>query len=536
MLKVLIADDEIWVCQLIKNTIDWAGLGMEPLGFAHNGQEGYQMICRLHPDIVITDVRMPAMSGIEMIQKVRATAEMEKSPYFIIISGYQDFEYVQTALRLGAADYLLKPYDEDALLRALIQIQEKIGVDTSRVRNDQLVRQKLAESIGKLRETGLYDFFHAHVKVKTLEKFNQNYSFSFTVDHFSLLYVRVSSVTGAAVSQSLLTYVAEHLINYFQNLGACTVFPYIENGSVVVVINHPIALNKGMKKFVQQAFSQLLGDAAINKQVMVSMGFADCPASVANLTELFHKARDCADLRFFSGYGRIYYMSQFDRKKSPVSERFPADAEARFKSAVESFRTDKLRSVLADIYKPLLEGDSIHPGELYDLANLVVRQFCDITSHLKIPTERLVSAEDLLFPLELCANVTDFPVALYGAISEALLALQQFTQDGPSQPIKSAMAYVEQHYGESVRLTDIALQVYLTPQYFSELFKSETGVNFSDYLASYRIQKAKKLLVQPGEKVKDICHKVGYSDSKSFSKLFKKVVGITPREYQRLYS
>lgn len=128
MLKVLIADDEIKVCQLILHLIDWKAIGLEVAGIVNNGKSAYQFICEKSPDIVITDIRMPNYDGIELI---RRSKEQFPDIYFIIISGYSQFEYAHNAIKYGVEDYLLKPLKKKELQSTLNKIIEKHNAITT---------------------------------------------------------------------------------------------------------------------------------------------------------------------------------------------------------------------------------------------------------------------------------------------------------------------------------------------------------------------------------------------------------------------
>ena len=132
MLKVLIADDEIKVSELIQCLIDWDKLGMEVIGTVNDGVEAYELILEKHPDIVITDIRMPGMDGIELVEKVLGNVESDRKVFFVIISGYSQFEYAQQAVKLGVEDYLLKPIKKKELEAVLHKILGKYSETAKR--------------------------------------------------------------------------------------------------------------------------------------------------------------------------------------------------------------------------------------------------------------------------------------------------------------------------------------------------------------------------------------------------------------------
>ncbi len=149
MLKVMIADDEERICQLIKALVDWKSLDMEVVGIANNGLEAGQMVQNLHPDILITDIRMPGRNGLELIESVKkSVTELE----IIIISGYAHFAYAQTAIKFGVGDYLLKPINKEELTSTLCKLKQRIEARKKTEQNTKQLRQKSENDIRRLQQ------------------------------------------------------------------------------------------------------------------------------------------------------------------------------------------------------------------------------------------------------------------------------------------------------------------------------------------------------------------------------------------------
>ena len=162
MLKVLIADDEIKVSELIQCLIDWDKLGMEVIGTVNDGVEAYELILEKHPDIVITDIRMPGMDGIELVEKVLGNVESDRKVFFVIISGYSQFEYAQQAVKLGVEDYLLKPIKKKELEAVLHKILGKYSETANALEEKEDLQNRLQRTQQKIKNSFLSELVDNH--------------------------------------------------------------------------------------------------------------------------------------------------------------------------------------------------------------------------------------------------------------------------------------------------------------------------------------------------------------------------------------
>ena len=190
MIKVLIADDEIKVCQLIKNLVPWEEIGLELIGFANNGINAIEMIVKEKPDIVITDIRMPGYDGIELIKRAK---EFNPNINFIIVSGYRHFDYAHNAIKYGVGDYLLKPLKKNELINTLNKMVEKYNQKNKQIDENETLKKRIKNDMEKLRLGFMVDllFNNANgINNIDLEKANIEYHFSFVKDYFQAIVIK----------------------------------------------------------------------------------------------------------------------------------------------------------------------------------------------------------------------------------------------------------------------------------------------------------------------------------------------------------
>lgn len=186
MLKILIADDEQKICQLIEKLINWPELGMEVIATVGNGIQALEVIRTEHPDIAITDIRMPGCDGLEL---VRLGKEENPGMEFVIISGYRHFEYAQTAIRYGVNAYILKPIKKDELTETLKKLAGKFRQETQQMSDEEQMKLTLKTDEGTLRQTFLSDLICRRNKERlaySLERIRQEFHFSFIPGSFSI--------------------------------------------------------------------------------------------------------------------------------------------------------------------------------------------------------------------------------------------------------------------------------------------------------------------------------------------------------------
>lgn len=529
MLKVLIADDEVWVSSLIRNSIEWPMLDMEVIGEANDGVDALQNILEQKPDIVISDVRMPGLNGIEVVEKTRK-AGIEA--HFIIISGYQDFEYVQGALKNNVSDYILKPYDEDVLMAALQKVRTKILEQRHQTVEYDKIKQQLHESVEKLRSRILLELLLGRQETPpTLLELNTNYDCGLQEGLFLVLWLKYSpcSKEEGGLPFFALACMEEEVklvLSKFCNQILCV---QTQDG-MAAILNFSSENMQALQLGCELAVTSMLSKIGLRYAQRCSVGMGEVCKSPEQLARSAKVARDGADCHIHFGFGTLYDINKIDVQTPSLSTIFSWESQQQFSALLESFSIEEVPSFIASLFEKM-QGAIVHPGTVSAFLDAVVDYFHRFLGTLELPEETRLP----LPGIEACETMEQVKQQITEYICDMLKMHRSASAAKSSKPVQMAKNYITIHYGEKITLQDIAEHVFLSPQYFSELFKLETGSNFSDYLAEYRIDVSKDLLRDARYKIKDINYMVGYKDSKSFTKLFKKVVGISPTEYRKLY-
>ena len=523
MSRVLLADDEAYVAALVRGSVDWAALGLEVVGEAATGEETYEKILSLGADIVITDIRMPGLSGLELMERVRLERLRVE---FIVLSGYNRFDYAQAAVRYDAVSYVTKPLDEQELERALrsavARIQSSQAVQAASEQASSQLRELRASFLRRLLEEGSGDGAYT-----TLEQVNQRFGCRFRDGSFAVCITHCDQPPGAALLDRLAE-AAEGLLSGF----AYDCQHLTEERRLVLVINGPFV---PPERYVELARDLLLRQIALCRPVGIrlTMGLGAVENSWLLLHRAYGTARQALRRRILQGPGRLYPWRGAEALAQNPHIRLPLQRELHLTAQLETFAADQVAETLEELVSQLLQITD-DAGALFALLEQLVDVYRQTIQRMGVAAQvGLESREQYLEKLERCDSLPELRRTLRALLAEPLAAYRR-NQAGQEGGISAQMkAYVAQHYRENLRLLDIADQLYRNPSYIGTVFKKETGVGFNEYLAAYRIQMAKGQLLEAGQTIAGVADAVGFCDVRHFSKTFKRLVGMTPAAYRK---
>lgn len=528
MLKILIADDEPDICALIHKLIDWEGLDLTSVGTYLNGTDAMEAILRQSPDVVITDIQMPGMTGIELIEKV---TNLQLPVSFIVVSGYSEFEYAQQALRFNVKDYLLKPIsktDLNLVLKRIVQerqIQKEKEEHTAEMENEyqnrtQLLRRnELRQSItDPQRDTFRSELFH----------FGSGVFLALTV-HCSF---REKQKIDLPAIQNVLTNIAGRIQNYFQK--DCFDIEYSVNDcNAVVLMNYSDEAHRSCQE-KKKTLQRLLEEYRIQYgQLCISMALGQPGGSIEEIGNVLYTSEAASRMRLLVGTEKVISWQE-------LQQRFP---EPRF--AREDLRSmaSSIASLNAADAVSLMNAELDRIEEQKSFASFSF--FEVMTSALVFIKEEVAAyngqensglSDSLIYVrLANCDSIPDIRECCRDVIGILEQNSREIQESRVSKPVRIAQEYIISHLNQQISLEEVAQKAFVSPGYLSTLFKEQTGENFMDYVIRQRINEAKHLLRSTGMAVSDVAAAVGYADPRHFSKVFQKMVGMKPSEYSNFY-
>lgn len=538
MIRVVVADDEYKVCQLICQLIHWEELGMQLVGTASNGVEALQIIELERPDLVMTDIRMPGYDGMELLKRARfANPDME----FIIISGYSHFEYAQTAIRYGVSDYILKPVNEEALNATLQKVRQRYLEHQARTEESLEQRKQQVIDQARLRDT-LWMDLELDQAPGERELLNEKYRYHFGEGLFRTFLIQADVTDNENLSENYAANVMELLNSKLNGLfekhtkGLCIdsqVFARSRRAAGIINFKEEDA------QAVRDALEALIGSLSMEMHAFEYMRFhlalSGAVGEVSLLSHCTREAESAMGQRLFAG-NRLFLE---EAPKQP-----PYDADELFKpfslgvrESLDLQNPERIGEVVKELHEGALRR-RLSGSQLLRLVQDAYRLFLlsGVFQSEYHFDDREKLEDRFCRQAELCGSHDNLFEYLEFVCRENIEEACAWFNIEKVRPINQAKRYIKEHYAESLSLEDVSSEVGFSSSYFSTLFRKETGKNFLEYLMDVRIQEGKTLLRESRMTIENVAREVGVNDYKRFSKTFKKVTGISPKEYRKLYS
>ena len=533
MLKVLIADDEKKVGLLVKNLIRWEELQLEFMDIVQDGQAAYEVIMDKRPDIVITDIRMPSLSGLDMIKKV---TESSLPVHFIVISGYRYFEYAQTALKFGVKDYLLKPIEEDELNKILKKVCEEEEKSRGEKQHIRVLEKNLKSSKHILHRELMerafrnQDVFENDIPGNEKTEYSENGIFQAV----GIKIDRNISVVENKDQEKLITGKLSEMLNDALKPQVIDIVVSVKKSMwILVLFNFQKENKKSIYSVLEQLFYDMRKYMAGFENYEITMGLGGQTADFSKINLTLEMATEAVRCRIFEGSGIFINTCTEGRNCDAKAEEIVQNCGEDIKKYILVFRCDELHRFIRKCFDEA-DKEKVMASEYYEMAKYLLTDY--VQSIYQLFHEEM---EEILFQwkdaLESCKTVSSIKKFVLESLKNHLKSLGQKQLDLERKPILDTIEYVKNNYEKKILLEDVAEQFGFHPNYFSEMFKKETGKNFSIYLLEVRMEAAKELLRDSSGTIYEIASRVGYKDSKYFSQQFTKIVGIKPTEYRRLY-
>lgn len=528
MIKVVIADDELPICRLIQALIDWDTLQMELVGVAGNGLEALALLKREHPDILITDIRMPGCDGLELIEKARnICGELQ----IVVISGYANFEYAQSALRFGVREYLLKPINREELGDTLRKLKRKIEEQKSAAvihEMDQESRQKDENRLRQLLVERLLDVNAPEMDSQMLE---EQYHFVTQPGYFVGFALRADALLKEKCEEMLDLY-WDRMTRIFTSGLEKHCFSwsfYRHHFSVYGILNFSKSRAENLRFVLRDCLNQMNAQKNLFGSVDFTLGVGSWETEPERLALSLHNARLAVRERLLAGSGRVIAYEQ--RRPVLFEKAILTHYAQQLAHALEILSPEELASANEQLRAEVMETEGLQGYELYDLVIEAGNMFI-VRMNLNNKTALF---KQFMTECDLCAKAEELFCRLQ-AFEQSLLdeRIESYREDS-ARPVRLAKQYMQNHFSEPLSLEEVSEQVGLSPAYFSVLFKKEVQTGFAKYLMNIRMEQAKLMLRETNLPVAQICKKVGYNDQKHFTQVFEKQTGVKPAVFRKLY-
>lgn len=532
-IKIFLVEDEIVIRNGIKNSIEWEREGYKFVGEASDGELAYPMILKEKPDILITDIRMPFMDGLELS---RLAKQELPDIRILILSGYDEFDYAKEAIRLGVTEYLLKPISASKLLESLKGVSQLIRQE----KEERALLKRYAEDMKENTEREKLKLFGQLISggLSTAEAINlgRQYDMNLSAHVYEIILFKFFSIIGVGGQSNFLVEACERLEDMIRKIPYIYIFQRgIDGWAFLLTAEDEEQMEQKTDRLGKRIESMMEDYQGIEY-------FGGIGKPVMRLRELpqsFCEADYAFSGRFLSRLNRIVRVGELKDMQGPGNFEVSGFGEIeRTRESVEKFLNNGtqdeiegfvkvyMKEMPEDNFKSMLMRQYI-VMDVY----IVIMSFCekigvsddafqDEAERFKDAIQKVHTAEEML------EYMRKF-------LSRAIELRDMVSGRRYSDIIEAAKEKIESAYMlEEISLNTVAAGVGMSPSYFSSVFSREMGKTFVEYLTGIRMDKAKELLMCSSMKTSEIGYEVGYKDPHYFSYLFKKTQGCSPKEYR----
>jgi len=512
-ISILVADDEHLVRKGIRHLLaDQHDYRI--VADASNGKEALEKAQELKPNIIILDVKMPVMNGLETLKQLNQFSPDSKT---IILSGHSDFTFAQQALKFGANDYLLKPTNLEELMAALAKVKADIL-------QDQDAETNLSHGMSAITE----QFFIALLRneLQAAEIAEKLQSLKVEENAASILLVsfddryRLRSEKTSEEYRSLCIKLKRGIKTLLDSEFQRPIpLLHLAYGECVIVY-----------------FSSLKTEATVLAQMILEKVRTECPFTVAVgsarsmvlLSESYIDAREKIKTRLLFGGNRV---SAEALRSSTEQPQYPEDIEKMITKAIRFGDCEQVQSAVEKMFNAVA-SHLTSPEAWTHLSYHLLELAYSVLTDLEVFSNKRISFFEKSGQIPNLSSAEDIRYFVTQNLVD-IATLIRSMNSGPSIAIRKAISYINENYADRIALQDVAHYTCLSPNYLSQLFKQETGKSFLEYLTHCRVEAAKKLLIQSNLTISEIAYKLGYDMPSYFSEVFKKHEGLTPSQYRK---
>ena len=539
MYKVLLADDDYPVIEFLMQEVPWERLNLQCIGYAEDGLAALAMAQEDMPDLLITDIGMPGMDGIELIQQLK---QLNAGLRTVILSCHDEFQYTRQAVKLNVQDYVLK---ESMEIEEITEILEKLVIQLEEDRSETEKNERLIHSFrqneGVLKEKLvsrllISPIFNELQWQAEFEKFGVNFS---RTSYFPVVcYLNEHDKQLKRLqSEELLTYLMTNVIEEILHAHQDAACFHLGGQELMLLFSEPGRQGgRSGAGGAEHAYTWLRDiQSALRQYVHIDVGFITGKQYCRTIKELkkdVHEMMDGADQRFYLPAASITSIGQL---KTPFASEDLFQYYAEMNDALEKLliheAQEPLAPAIAEWFR-LFRERRFHPEELKSfILRLVMDQYMKVRSsaqYFDFPLSR-----ELLHQAVFSAESIDDLEAWLASYWKSLLAsISDMSKRSRRLEIVKAQKYVQTHLDKKISLEEVAELLHLNPAYFSRLYKKETQESFITYVTRVKMEKAKEWLETTNKTVEEISYQLGYDNKSYFNKCFKSVFQLAPSQLQ----
>ncbi|MDP4096573.1 response regulator [Paenibacillus sp. P96] len=543
MYKLILVDDEQDVREGLLEQIAWQAHGFEVIATAENGREACDLVERHQPDVIVTDIQMPFMDGLQLAEWVRRHAPTAK---IIILTGFDEFEYAQRAIKLHIDEYVLKPFSAGELVDVLLKVKSRIESEIADKENLQVLQDHYKRSLPLLRELFLISLISRRLPKAEIAEKSRLYDLDLSGKGYLVSVISIDRISGpwsgsaessgtgslrSSGNRQLQLFavlnIAEEIVN---RRGSGLVFMH-QDQIVLLSVCH----EEGSAAFTQNILNgldEIRVSVEKHLKLTVTIGAGTESREAENIYISYESAYSALNYRFVLGNNRIILIDDVESGRAEMV-RFDDLKEQGLIRTLKVGTSMELAELMDSLFADLEPAAvSIQDYQVYLLEILTV--ILKVTREAGIGIESVFGASsNPVAEVYRLNNLPEVKQWFTFACNTLIRLISSRRETGYSKLVEEAKTFMREHFRDSdLSIAKVCSHLHISAGYFSSIFKKEMKLTFVGYLMQLRMEEAKELLRSTDLKAFEIAEKTGFSDSNYFSYCFRKTFNMTPKEYR----
>lgn len=532
MYKLIFVEDDKQKREQIIECVDFYSCGFELAGQSGDGYTALEIAENCRPDLIITDIKMPYMNGLELCENLLSLPI--PAPKIVIMSGYSEFEYAQKALSLHVCEYLLKPVNHDQLIDVLKCIKEKLDAEIKEKENIDFLKEHYLQSLPLLKEKFVQTLLTEQMSIQEIQSKMSLYQLNLTGENYIVSLLEITQqidnngngfdITSKELSMYAVYNITQEILQQYDFVSC-----YVLNNYIVIIFVFPDVNPLHMINKCHHICQEIIYTVDKFLSIPVSLGIGSIVNTISDLKASYESALTALNYRIIYGNKKAIYIGDVEQpaKGEPIYD------ESKELSLIRILKTGSIKELhtfFDDLFR-LLDNNS---HEILQLTIIML-----LSSLLKaaytcnIGAKPIADKNNLLTDLFSVSGIANLKKWFIDLCTKIMDEIQTKRKNSYDLLIHKSIEYVNNHYHDShLTISKVCEDLYVSQSYFCSIFKKCTKDTFTNYLTRVRIKKAKELLLTSHEKIYNIAAKVGYSDSNYFSYCFKKNIGLSPSDYR----
>ncbi|WP_271813514.1 response regulator transcription factor [Clostridium beijerinckii] len=537
MYKVMIVDDEIPAREILSYIINWQETDFRIVYSASNGKEALDKYTDIKPDLIITDIQMPIIDGLDLIEEIQ---KINKSQKFLILSCYEDFTYAQRAMKMGVTDYLIKDLITPNDLYGILA-KTKTDLDNMTIKKSEIRKEhKLLNFLKENKDIALRKLIFNDISEDDCYNLIENLNLNLNGKLFVLFLIQIDNFFKYIEDEEFYTKTLNEIIKNVSeiieelNIGECF---YSENGEFTAIVRLTPTISEA--DIINECYylaQEIRKRISLMHNISLTISVSSTFKKPFKIKKYFDEAFKLSKMKVFLGNDTIIlnntFVKNLDLDTDTLTKRINA-----INISIEQNNIENLKSELTHLYDKDIRGFMQFNYLNYinsSLLDLVVRTcnrysiaYEDIFSTSYIPIEILSTKETV-------EEMSEWFLEIFTKIIN--INFNNSFKNKYSKKVADSIDYITKNlFNQSLSLTDIAENINVHKVYLCRIFKEETGENVTQYILKARIEKSKEIILSTNYKLYEISDKLGFNSPQQFSILFKKVTGITPNQFRDSY-